>query len=231
MPSTVVSLLLTIAALAPGYLFELAAAKRVVRTPRSDLFAAIHMAIIGSMTTTFSAAGIAIGLLTVGNQPPERVAAFVLNPLKFTEASPQQGFWGFMSLVAALVSSYAVAYVGGAILYRRAAATIEPDSTAWRRSMGAMGQDVFATVYLKGGGTVGGWVRAFTPGYADSRELMLGSPIRASWDGGEPLEQSDDVLVITEDAILALGVQYSGRDVTSPRSRWNRLRDRTGGSA
>ena len=205
-PDTALGLILTVAALGPGYVYLRVAELRNVRPERSALIEAIELAVVGALCSTSA-------LLIVGALADWRGTAnahwFGAHPRAYIGHHPLRLLW-LVSI--ALLVAYAIAYLAARIIHRGKHESIRPGSSAWTEAMFNMcpkGSATVATVELRDGRRVEGVLRAHMPTPGDeNRELYLAAPIRVQTPYGSPISLPDSFMLLREKDILAVSGKY-----------------------
>lgn len=223
-PGTVLGLLLFAASLGPGYTYLRLAETREPRQERSQLVEAAELVLVGAMASAFASLLVIATAEATGLADIDRLAS---TPRMYIVDSP-------LRVLALLVAATLLANGGAALAaiaaHRGAEPTIKPGYSAWHF---VLADEVgvhrkYATVEMRDGRSVAGWVAAYTvePADPDKRELILATPLRIKAAGAESFEMMlDDGIILQGADIVAISVQtYVDRRPVPRRGWWRRLR-------
>jgi len=204
-PNSLVGLLLFAASLGPGYVYIRVAERRTPRAERSQLLEAAELLVIGALVTTVVAMIVVfgareIGLVDVATVRREGLDYLLLHPLR-----------GFATLGAIFVASYAFGGLAALFVHWEKQSSQQP-GTVWREVLGQRKKthDAWATVELRDGRFLQGQVASYTLDVsAEPRELALAAPLYQRRVGSTAVEEvSDDVLLLREEDVLYVAVDY-----------------------
>jgi hypothetical protein len=206
LPSTILGVLLAVAALGPGFLYVSVAERAQPRPQRSTLFEAVEMAVLGATSTLVAL------LATVA-------VAEATNSLDFDALARNGGReilrdplpW-LVGIAGLLAISYATIFAVAKLRYRSKASHV-PAGTAWQmifHEHRPAGEDAFVTAYLRNGAQITGRVEMSTAPLEQSRELGLRGPfgIRDT-PSSPPRELRQDFLIVREAELLYLAGHYA----------------------
>lgn len=172
-PSTLLGLVVLAASIGPGYVWVRVAETRVPRSPRTQLLEVAELIIVGGLASTLS-------FLTVFSVASSAswidTDAFATDGTDYLLRHPARGFGVvFAGLALAYLGSYLVAR----LVYWKKPRIITHGSSAWHRVL-VPDRDVYATVDLRDGTTIAGWVWLCTVDEVplDQRELVLVATLR-----------------------------------------------------
>jgi Family of unknown function (DUF6338) len=213
-PSTLLGLVVLAASIGPGYVWVRVAETRVPRGPRTQLLEVAELIIIGGLASTlsflrvFSFAGVTTwidtdALATQGTdyaiRHPGRALSVVL-----------------VGLVVAYLGAFAVARWG---VYRKYPSIITLGRSAWQTMLGPRGANadrgVYATVDLREGTTIAGWVYQVTTDEVPpaERDLVLlatrWKPLKIRPPHADRFVDSQDRAIIVNGAdVLAISASF-----------------------
>lgn len=228
MPTTWLSVLLFMVAIAPGLLFDLGSTKRRVRAKESA-FHEIARITLGSLV--FS--GLAVGLAVLAHRWwPETF-------LNLDQAI--RGGWAYVkdhqvpaaaSLVLVVSLSLTAAWVVNLVWAVCVLGWKNPgmrSTSAWsvvfKPGVFERGTWVLATATLSDGSVVRGRVADFSADLEqEDRELVLEPPIATRVSGGKAKERPElDAVIVSGGQVTKLLVEYRAPDQPAAKSRWARL--------
>ena len=205
-PSTLLGLLVVAASIGPGYLFVRVAEKRNPRPERSAILELAELVSVGGLS---SALALLVGLLVSERTGWVDLHALAKNGSRYVLEHPGHGLGFFLSVLGA---SYAGAGLSALLVNKGLPASLARHS-AWHELLSSDGgtREVFATIELKDGRVVAGFVRFYTVEQAarDEREIVLGQPLSARTKGAStyvPVE--DNLIALSAADIAALSVKY-----------------------
>lgn len=221
MPTTLFGILLFLAGIGPGYVYVRIAERREPQVQRSALLEAAGLLVIGGLTTGVAAL---IVLVVADKTDQVDLEALVRRGTNYVATDP------IPVLVAALVTlllSYGAAVSLALIVYRGKKASIYPNRSVWWQTIGEAKdtggakdtreakatRPVFATLELKDGRVVDGYVHAYTIDMdSDRRDISLQRPIfvRAPWQI-KRTALGVDYLVVPDSEIVYLSFQRDRR--------------------
>lgn len=157
-PGTVLGLLLFAASLGPGYTYLRLAETREPRQERSQLVEAAELVLVGAIASAFASLIVVASAEATGLADIDRLATA---PRTYTVDSPLRVL---ALLVAATLRANGGAAIAAIIAHRGAEATIKPGYSAWHF---VLADEVgvhrkYATVEMRDGRSVAGWVAAYT---------------------------------------------------------------------
>jgi hypothetical protein len=223
-PDTALGLILTVAALGPGYIYLRVAERRSRRPERSGLLEAVELAVIGALAST-------VALLIVGALADWFGIANVhwlgAHPAVYAGHHPLRLLW---LVSAALALAYLIAYVAAIVAHHGKPDAIRPAGSAWTEAFMSERPKTTATVLtveLRDGRRVEGTLQAHTPNPDDNRELYLIAPIRVqAGPRSTPVRLAESFVVLRETDILAISGRYkAGKSVATDS---NEMSDRSG---
>lgn len=199
-------MLLFAASLGPGYTYVRLAERREPRQERSPLVEAAELVLVG---TTASAIALLLVLAVTETADFADGDRLVSAPADYVVDSPLRVLG--LLLTAGVLANGGAALVA-VLMHRGSEASIKPGYSAWHF---LLADEVgvhrkYATVELRDGRSVAGWVAAYTvePADPDKRELILSTPLRVkkSSDGQFELMLDDGIILQGAD-IVAISVQ------------------------
>lgn len=215
MPSTILGVLIFVAALGPGFVYVEIAGRRRPRQVRSPVAEGVEMAAIGA-TTTLLATVIVVGVADALGE----VSATVLarDGIGVLSSDP----WKWLAVFAGVLGlSYASAWTAAKCRYRGADDGVhEPAGAGWNKALGEqrpIGQQAVVVATLRDGTRVGGHPVAWTSQLCDSRELYLGGSLAVQPTGtaeASPLDR--DFVLLRESDILYLEGHYVAIEQRQP---------------
>jgi len=205
-PNTLLGLLLLLlAGLGPGYVYVLVAERREPRIERSPLLEVAGLLTVGALTTGTAALTVLIFTQATGLLD---VRALVENGSKYVamELVPS-----LVALVVILGLSYGGAITLALAVHRGKEATLYPNRSVWWQTIGQAKTSgpVFATVELKDGRIVDGYVSAYTiDSDAGRRDLALQRPLFVRQSGRSDRAPLDvDYIILPDSQIVYLSLQ------------------------
>lgn len=224
MPTTIVAVLVLLTAVAPGLAFVGVTERRTPLKSRSQTREVAELVVVGAASTTFVAAALlsvhflatSLGLW----RPLSRagVTSFVNQPALRLMTHPEDALLAAAVLTVVLSGSWFVARAAALVFYRDRKARIDPNSTVWYKVLGREGNDVYATVQLKDGRRIKGYVGPFDTGLdGEAKDLSLrsdpdGQYLRMSPSANEPYTQLPNrSIVINGSEIATIVVKYLPR--------------------
>lgn len=124
-PYTTLGLIVSLAALGPGYLYIRAAEVRSPRPERSGLVEAVELVVIGAFASTLS---LIIVVLVAGWANAVNAHSLLVTPTLYFH---HHAFAVVELLGLALIAAYLLAYVGARTVHRRQTASLRPGVTSW----------------------------------------------------------------------------------------------------
>jgi hypothetical protein len=207
-PGTALGLVLTVAALGPGYIYLRVAERRSERPERSGLLEAVELAVVGALASTTA-------LLIVGALADWTHVAdahwLAAHPANYAGQHPLRLLWLVaLTLGLAYLIAFAVAKVR-----HRTPDVIRPAGSAWTEAFKKdcpKGRVAVLTVELRDGRKVEGTLRAHTPSVDYNRELYLTAPLRVqAGPASAPTGLgSTSFMVLRETDIIAVSGKYVG---------------------
>jgi hypothetical protein len=206
-PGTLLGLVAFAASLGPGYVYVRVSEKREPRHERTQLLEAAELVVIGTLASSIAA------LLVLSAAQ----ALDVLNTSRLVDEGPRYILAhpprGLGSLLVVLVVSYGGAYLAARFVHRGRQATFEP-SSMWHQvlRLATESNRAFATVELRDGRVISGWVFAYTalPAEPATTALALHAPIKSkATPSSEPTLIPDHFLVVRADEMVYMSVQYA----------------------
>jgi Family of unknown function (DUF6338) len=174
-PSTLLGLVLLAASIGPGYLWVRVAETRVPRSPRTQLLEVAELIIVGGLASTVS-------FLLVFSVASRRswidANAVARDATDYVLRHPTRGLG---VVLAGLALAYLAAWGGAHLFYWRRPRIIAHGSSAWHRILVPDSERVvYATVDLRDGTTVAGWVYLCTVDEVPpaERDLVLIATLR-----------------------------------------------------
>jgi hypothetical protein len=157
-PSTLLGLIVLAASIGPGYVWVQVAESRTPRSPRTQVLEVAELIIVGGLASTlaflvvFSFAS-AVSWIDTGALADDGTAYVLKHPAR-----------GLGVVFVGLALAYVGAYFAARSFYRGRPAIITHGYSAWHRVLGTGADDraVYATVDLRDGTTVAGWVYLYT---------------------------------------------------------------------
>jgi len=209
MPDSLFGLLLFLAGIGPGYVFLRVAERREPRQAGSVLLEFAELFVIGSATT---AAASVVVLLLGGATHRFDLREWLAQGRAYVVDEPTRAL---AAVGAILLLSYLSAWVLARVLYKGRPASIRPEFSVWFQVFHVDERDParaalrFATVELKDGRRVGGYVYAYSVDPdTENREIALRAPIFAyAGSAGEPQLIPDEFLIIPSEQVVYVGVQ------------------------
>jgi hypothetical protein len=205
-PGTALGLVLTVAALGPGYIYLRVAERRSARPERSGLLEAVELAVVGALAST--AALLIVGALADWTQVAN-AHWLAAHPAHYASDHPLRLLW-LVALTLAL--AYLIAWAVANLMHRTAD-VIRPAGSAWTEAFITdcpKGSAAVLTVELRDGRNVEGTLRAHTPSVDYNRELYLTAPLRVQARPASPPTRLDSTsfMVLRETDILAVSGKY-----------------------
>jgi hypothetical protein len=213
-PGTALGLVLTVAALGPGYIYLRVTERRSARPERSGLLEAVELAVVGALASTTA-------LLVVGALADwTRVANahwLAVDPASYVGHHPLRLLW----LVAVTLGlAYLIAFAVAKVTHRTPD-VIRPAGSAWTEAFikeCPKGRVAVLTVELRDGRKVEGTLRAHTQSVDYNRELYLSAPLRVqAGPASAPVRPgSTAFMVLRETDIIAVSGKYVGGKPLAP---------------
>jgi hypothetical protein len=209
-PSTLLGLVVLAASIGPGYIWIAVAETRIPRRPRSQLLEIAEMVIVGGLASAL--AFLAVFSFASWTSLID-ADALAKDGTAYLLGHPTRGLGVvFLGLALAYLGAWGVAL----LRYRKHPQIIEHGYSAWHRMLGQQpGRDVYATVDLRDGTTVAGWVFLCTVDEVppSERDLVLiaarGERVKMRPPHSEAFVDSRDRAVIVNGAdVLALTASY-----------------------
>jgi Family of unknown function (DUF6338) len=209
MPDNIYGLLLFLAGIGPGYVFLRVGERREPRQARSALLEFAELFVIGAATT----AAASIVVLLVGEVLDQVDLKTWLSEGRIYVIN--EPFPVLVTLMAILSLSYLGAWGLARLVYKGRPASIRPEFSVWFQVFHVDEEkpDVaelrFATVELKDGRRVAGYVHAYTVDpNPENRELALRKPIFAQAGPEAPRQLIPDAfLIVPSEEIVYVSVQ------------------------
>lgn len=217
MPSTLLGLIILLAAIGPGYCFIVARGRRVPDRGLSELRELVELALVGSLCTVVAALAVtAVAARQVDWPDTDDLSTIIAQPMVYLLESPARLTGALVGAVLVLLIACAVAYLLAVLIHWDSRPSIDPRGSAWRTifSEEYRGHDKETTVLLDGGAQLVGYAHGFTvgPDEEQQRELLLARPFVYKPDGDAPPYKLDvDRLVVRSDQIRLLTVKYVRR--------------------
>ena len=221
-PDSLAGLLLFAASIGPGYVYIRVAERRRPRAERSQLLEAAELLVLGALITTVVAMLVVsvaqqVGLVDVATVHREGLDYLLLHPVR-----------GFATLGAIFGLSYLGGGLVGWVAHLGEQASQQP-GTVWRDVFGQKKEtnDAWATVELRDGRFLQGQVVSYTLDVSsDPRELALAAPLYQRRVGRTDVEQvsNTDFLVLREEDVLYVAVNYQAKPVPLKREKKRRFR-------
>jgi hypothetical protein len=205
-PGTALGLVLTVAALGPGYIYLRVVERRNARPERSGLLEAVELVIVGALAST--AALLVIGALADWTHIAN-AHWLAAHPASYAGHHPLRLLW-LVALTLGL--AYLIAFAVANVIHR-APDAIRPAGSAWTEAFITecpKGSAAVLTVELRDGRKIEGTLRAHTPSVDYNRELYLTAPLRVQAGPASaptPLG-STSFMVLRETDILAVSGKY-----------------------
>jgi hypothetical protein len=214
-PSSLLGLVVLAASIGPGYVWVRVAETRVPRGPRTQLLEIAELIVIGGLASTLSflfvlSLASAISFIDADALAADGTTYVLKNPAR-----------GFGVIFAGLALAYGLAYGAAWFVYRKRPARIQHGFSAWYSLLSPEEHDevVYATVDLRDGTTIAGWVFLCTvdevpPG---ERDLVLvatlGKRLKVRPANSETFYDSPNRAVIVNGAdVLAVSSSYYSQD-------------------
>lgn len=204
-PSTVVGLVLFVAALAPGYFFLRVAERFETRASRSPFLEAVELIVIGSLATTFAAL-LALLMGTLFESFFLDVRAWAREGNSYLRTEP----FGVARSVAFVVpAACGLAAVGARLVHHDGSPDLVPHATVWRSVFHYHNSPVLVGLQLKDGILVEGYLWSYPTGPSDVREIALQKPIIVTPLRGERgLAPGVDRVIVSADEISHITARY-----------------------
>jgi hypothetical protein len=227
-PGTALGLVLTVAALGPGYIYLRVVERRNARPERSGLLETVELAVVGALASI-------VALLVVGALADWTHVAnahwLAAHPASYASHHPLRLLW---LLALTLGLAYLIAFVV-AHLTHRAPDAIRPAGSAWTEAFideRPKGSAAVLTVELRDGRKVEGTLRAHTPSVDYNRELYLTAPLRVQAGPASAPARLDSTsfMVLRETDILAVSGKYVAAEPVGSRGPGAGYTGETGGT-
>jgi Family of unknown function (DUF6338) len=214
MPTTLFGVLLFLAGIGPGYVYVRIAERREPQVRRSALLEAAGLLVIGGLTTGLAALIVLIATDATGLM---NVEALIKYGTRYVASEPLPVL---VAVFITLLLSYTGAIGLALIVYRGRKATVYPNRSVWWEAIGEAKNagPVFATLELRDGRVVDGYVHAYTiDPDTDRRDMSLQRPIFVRPSGRvDRTPLNVDYLVLPDTEIVYVSLQRAG--VHDPRS-------------
>ncbi len=207
-PGTALGLVLTVAALGPGYIYLRVAERRHARPERSGLLEGVELAVVGALASIASLLVVGVVADATGVANAHWLGA---HPASYLGHHPLRLLW----LVAlALVLAYGIAFGAATLMLRGVPDAIRPAGTAWTEAFIAdcpNNEVAVLIVELRDGRRIEGTLGAHTPSADYNRELYLRAPLRVqAGPASRPISLSSSFMILREADILAVSGGYKG---------------------
>jgi Family of unknown function (DUF6338) len=220
-PSTLLGLVLLAASIGPGYLWVRVAETRVPRSPRTQLLEVAELIIIGGLASTLS---FLLVFWVASRYSWIDSDALAADGTAYVLRHPAPGFG---VIFVGLVLAYVGAWLAARVRYIKRPAIITHGYSAWHRILSKEREvAVYATVDLRDGTTVAGWVQLCTVDEVPpaERDLVLianyGKRLRIAPPNADGFFESDDQAVILNGAdVSTITASYFSRSEKDEEQR------------
>ncbi len=210
LPSSLLAFVVVAASITPGYIWVRVSETRVARPERTQLLELAELIIVGALASSLSFLSV-LSLASWFNFV--EVRALADDGTTYALENPSRSLGVF---VAVLGLAYGGTWAIARLVHRDRPPIFEHGSSAWQVMLGYNpGRSVYATVDLRDGTTVAGWVHICTvePYPAERRELVLvrarGEAIKIRALGSAEIVDSPDHFVIINGAdVVTIGAAY-----------------------
>ena len=208
-PSTLLAVVVFAASIGPGYVWVSVAETRTPRRPRTQLLELAELVIVGALASTVAFLVVASIAIWRGWLDTDAIAS------DGTEYLLRNPTTALSVVFAGLALAYLGAYLFARLRYWGKPPIIEHGYSAWHRMLGhTRGRSTYATVDLRDGTTVAGWVYLCTvdevpPAERDLVLMAASKPIKIREAGGERFFDSSDRAILLNGAdVVSVSARY-----------------------
>lgn len=206
-PSSLVGLILLVAAIAPGYFYVRIAERRQVRPVRSAFLEAAELVVIGTVATT-----LAVGVAALCNELRPGVlldlGAWASQGAPYLRSHPFPALWTAWFILG--LSSIGAGGVA-ALIHGGRENSLVPGGSVWRDVFQPGGANcaIFVSVHLEDRSVVEGYLLSYPVGLTDRLDIALQAPIYVIDPAGQRHQVPNvERTILCQEEVVRLGVRY-----------------------
>lgn len=207
-PSTLVGVLLAVAAVSPGYIYVRVASSRRPRAERTALTETAEYLIWGIVTIGLAAVTI-FGLAEIDGSPFAPIGGLAAAGSSVFAEDP----WSVIWTVAAIYALALVISLAASLVIERGSSGSHVQEPVWWTVFGKRsgGDELFCSVWLPGGRIVEGFLYSYTTDSSGPRDVALKAPLWF-WEGGTRYSAPGvDRVVLPADQISEIDARFVSR--------------------